>query len=70
MKLSEAPVQKECTVTSLCKTDEGVFCRLLAMGILPGAKMKLIKKEPHHLCEIHGCKLAIDCSLAEKIHVK
>ena len=70
MKLTDMPIHKECTVQSLCCSEKGVYCRLMAMGILPGAKVKLLQKEPLPLCEVAGCKLALDCSLAEKINVK
>ena len=70
MKLTDVPEQAECTVTSVSRSDEDIFCRLLSMGILPGAKVKLLQKKPLPICEVKGCKLALDCILAEKVNVK
>lgn len=70
MKLCDAPVDRQCTVTSLNRSDERVFCRLLALGILPGAKLRLLQKYPLPVCEVGRCRLALDCSLTEHINVE
>ncbi len=70
MRLTDAPVDRQCTVTSLNRGDEKAFCRLIAMGILPGAKLRLLQRHPLPVCEVGRCRLALDCSLAENINVK
>lgn len=70
MRLTDAPTGRQCIVTSLNRADENAFCRLIAMGIFPGAKLRLVQRYPLPVCEVGRCRLAIDCALAENINVK
>ncbi len=49
--------------------DKEVLSKLLAMGILPGNKVKLLHRFPSFVFEMNNSSFAIDKNLAENIHV-
>ncbi len=49
--------------------DKEVLRKLIAMGILPGNKIKLLHRFPSFVFEMNNSSFAIDKDLAENIHV-
>jgi len=71
MKLSELPIGEECTVVRVWG-DNPVSCRLMEMGVIPGASIRLIKTAPLGdpiEIEVRGYHLAIRRTEAETIEV-
>lgn len=68
--LAECKVEEECTVCAL--PDNGMGCKLLAMGIRPGSTVKVIRQAPWGgalYVEIGGVKMAMRPSEAVCIQI-
>ncbi len=57
-------------VAYLATHDNRQVQKLLAMGILPGAKIKIIRRFPSYVFQVGFSQFAVDRSLAELIYVR
>lgn len=57
-------------VAYLATQDNRQVQKLLAMGILPGAKIKVIRRFPSYVFQVGFSQFAVDRSLAELIYIR
>lgn len=57
-------------VAYLATQDNRQVQKLLAMGILPGAKVKVIRRFPSYVFQVGFSQFAVDRSLAELIYIR
>lgn len=50
--------------------DQRAFHKLIAMGILPGNSVKLLRRSPAYVFQIGYSQFAVDREIAEKIYVR
>ena len=60
---------REGTVAYLSTRDNRDIQKLMAMGILPGVKIRLLRQFPSYIFEIGYSQFTVDRNLAEKIYV-
>lgn len=58
------------TIAYLATNDKGRLHKLIAMGILPGLKIRMIQKFPSFVFQIGQSQFAIDQQMAEGIYVR
>ncbi|MBW7990929.1 MAG: transcriptional regulator [Planctomycetes bacterium] len=68
--LCDAKSESEGTVAYLATKDNRQVQKLLAMGILPGANIKLIRQFPSYVFQVGYSQFAVDRPLAEVIYVR
>jgi DtxR family Mn-dependent transcriptional regulator len=68
--LCDARPESEGTVAYLATKDNRQVQKLLAMGILPGANIKVIRQFPSYVFQIGYSQFAVDRPLAEVIYVR
>ncbi len=50
--------------------DQRAFRKLMAMGILPGNPIKLLRRSPAYVFQVGYSQFAVDRDIAEKIYVR
>lgn len=68
--LCDARSESEGTVAYLATKDNRQVQKLLAMGILPGANIKVIRQFPSYVFQVGYSQFAVDRPLAEVIYVR
>ncbi len=68
--LCDARPESEGTVAYLATKDNRQVQKLLAMGILPGANIKVIRQFPSYVFQVGYSQFAVDHPLAEVIYVR
>jgi len=68
--LCDAKPESEGTVAYLATKDNRQVQKLLAMGILPGANIKVIRQFPSYVFQVGYSQFAVDRPLAEVIYVR
>lgn len=67
--LCDAKSESEGTVAYLATQDGQQVRKLMAMGILPGANIKIIQRFPSYVFKVGYSQFAVDCHLAKVIYV-
>ncbi len=57
-------------IVKLCPPDDMTQRRLMALGLLPGVQLTLLRNFPCHLLQIGHAQIALDRKLAETITVR
>ena len=68
--LCDAKPESEGTVAYLATKDNRKVQKLLAMGILPGVNIKVIRQFPSYVFQVGYSQFAVDRPLAEVIYVR
>ncbi len=68
--LCDARPESEGTVAYLATKDNRQVQKLLAMGVLPGANIKVIRQFPSYVFQVGYSQFAVDRHLAEVIYVR
>ena len=68
--LCDAKPESEGTVAYLATKDNRKVQKLVAMGILPGANIKVIRQFPSYVFQVGYSQFAVDRHLAEVIYVR
>lgn len=68
--LCDAKPESEGTVAYLATKDNRKVQKLVAMGILPGADIKVIRRFPSYVFQVGYSQFAVDRPLAEVIYVR
>ncbi|MHC4631483.1 MAG: metal-dependent transcriptional regulator [Planctomycetota bacterium] len=68
--LCDAKPESEGTVAYLATKDNRQVQKLVAMGILPGANIKVIRQFPSYVFQVGYSQFAVDRPLAEVIYVR
>jgi len=68
--LCDAKAQSEGTVAYLSTMDSRQVQKLVAMGVLPGAGIKVIRQFPSYVFQVGYSQFAVDRPLAEVIYVR
>ena len=68
--LCDASPESEGTVAYLATKDNRQVQKLVAMGILPGANIKVIRQFPSYVFQVGYSQFAVDRPLAEVIYVR
>lgn len=50
--------------------DERTFRKLMAMGVLPGNPIRLLRRSPAYVFQVDFSQFAVDRDIAEKIYVR
>jgi len=69
VSLKEMNPQDAGKISYINTSDSEILKKLIAMGILPGNKIKLLHRFPSYVFEMNNSSFAIDKDLAENIHV-
>lgn len=67
--LSDGAVGAEGAVVYLKTNDRRDVQKLMALGILPGVHVRLIRRFPSYVFQLGFSQFTVDRELAEKIHV-
>lgn len=70
LPLSECEVGEKAKVAYIAAHNGTTMNKLIAMGVLPGLSIQLLRKTPSYLFQMGESQFAIDRELAEKIHVR
>ena len=68
--LTELGVGDEARITCLDAAHSSVAAKLAAMGILPGAKIRIVRRKPAFVFRIDYAEFAVDSELAALIRVQ
>ena len=68
--LSEGDIGASGTVTQIGTRDRRQVQKLMAMGILPGVQVRLIRRFPSYVFQVDYSQFTVDRELAEKILVQ
>ncbi len=68
LKLSALSPGEEAEIRYLSGDDE-ILKKIIALGILPGKRIKVVRVFPAHLIQIDNTQIAIDEKMAECVHV-
>lgn len=68
--LCDAKAESEGTVAYLATKDNRKIQKLVAMGILPGTGIRVIRQFPSYVFQVGYSQFAVDRNLAEVIHVR
>ena len=60
---------KSAVVTALLRVEDGAAAHLVAVGVLPGAEIRLVQRYPSYIVEIGRTEFAVDEELAARIMV-
>lgn len=66
-RLCDGEIHQEGVVTQLATGDEAEIRKLMAMGVLPGCSLRLIRRFPSYVFQLGHSQFAIDRHLAEVI---
>ncbi len=69
MRLADLPVGVEARVTRIDGADRGRLHRLASMGILPGARLRLLRAGSAFLASLDGCQVGFDAAVARAVWV-
>ncbi len=67
--LCDGQVGQDGLVAYLNTRDNKEIQKLMAMGVLPGARIRLVRRFPSYVFELGYSQFTVDRHLAEKIHV-
>lgn len=67
--LSEAPAGAAGVVAYLATADTDQTQKLMAMGVLPGARITVVRQSPCHVFRVDFSEFAVDDELAGRIYV-
>jgi Fe2+ transport system protein FeoA len=70
LPLTELEPDREAVVTHLATRDRLVLRKMIAMGVLPGAKIILLQRSPSFVFGIGHDRFTVDRELASLVHVK
>lgn len=70
LALTTLNVGEEARVTCLDAAHSSVATKLASMGILPGTKIRLIRRSPAYVFRIDYAEFAVDSELASLIRVQ
>ena len=68
--LSSMELKKTGKISHLETKDPGILQKLIAMGILPGMTVTLLRRSPSYLFEMDQTRYAVDREIANHIYVK
>lgn len=68
--LCDAKPESEGTVAYLATKDDRQVQKLIAMGVLPGANIKVIRQFPSYVFQVGYSQFAVDRPLAEVIYAR
>lgn len=68
--LSSMEPKKTGKISHLETKDPGILQKLIAMGILPGMTVTLLRRSPSYLFEMDQTRYAVDREIANHIYVK
>lgn len=68
--LSAGQVRSEGSVAYLSTRDEREIQKLMALGILPGVRIRLLRRFPSFVFQVGYSQFTVDRELAQKIHVR
>ncbi|RME08439.1 MAG: ferrous iron transport protein A [Anaerolineae bacterium] len=68
--LASLRVGQEGVVTVLAMRDEARLRKLMALGILPGARLRLVRRWPGYVFQIGFSQFAVDEDIAGAIYVR
>lgn len=68
--LAELAPGDEGYVACVQSHDQRAFHKLMAMGILPGNPVKLLRRSPAYVFQVSYSQFAVDRDIAEKIYVR
>lgn len=68
--LTELHIGDEARITCLDAAHSSVAAKLAAMGILPGTKIRLVRRQPAYVFRIDYAEFAVDSELAALIRVQ
>jgi Fe2+ transport system protein FeoA len=68
--LTRMPVGEHARVTCLDTAHGHVAAKLASMGILPGARLRLVRRSPAYVFRIDYAEFAVDRELAAHIRVE
>ncbi|MCE5311622.1 MAG: metal-dependent transcriptional regulator [Nitrospiraceae bacterium] len=69
-RLSDFEVGRRCKIHFITPSDASVIGRLSAIGVIPGAVIKLVQKRPSVVLQVDETTIAIDSDTAKEIFVK
>ncbi|MDY9926601.1 FeoA family protein [Methanosarcina sp.] len=67
--LSSMEPRKAGKISSLETKNAGILQKLIAMGILPGMPVTLLRRSPSYLFEVDQTRYAVDREIANHIYV-
>ncbi|MCC4769769.1 ferrous iron transport protein A [Methanosarcina sp. DH2] len=67
--LSSMEPRKTGKISSLETKNAGILQKLIAMGILPGMPVTLLRRSPSYLFEVDQTRYAVDREVANHIYV-
>lgn len=73
LRLTDLEEGKEAEVSHLVSDDKDELCRIIAMGFVPGAGLKVEKKLPMGgpiIVDLKGTRIAIARNIGEALHVR
>ncbi len=68
--LKDMEAKAQGTIAYLATNDKGRLHKLMAMGLLPGLRIKMIQKYPSFVFQLGQSQFAIDQQMAEGIYVR
>ncbi|MCS7191397.1 MAG: FeoA domain-containing protein [Armatimonadetes bacterium] len=68
--LSEMKPNEEGHIAYIQAADTAVMQKLMAMGVLPGEPLRLIRRFPSFVFEVHYTQYAVDTDVADCIYVR
>lgn len=68
--LSQLDLNISAVITSIDTKDQDTLKKLMALGVLPGVNIKLLRKYPSYLFEAGNTRIAADEKIASSIWVK
>lgn len=70
MLLTALPLGQTAEIVQICSPDETTGRKLLALGLLPGSRVRLLRRFPCYLIELGQAQLALDREMALAIRVR
>ncbi len=70
LPLSECDIKEKAKIVYIKTHNQQIMNKLMAIGILPGLTVKLLRKSPSYLFQMGESQFAVDKVLAEKIQVR
>ncbi len=70
MLLTALPLGQTAEIVQICSADKTTGRVLLALGLLPGARVRLLRRFPCYLLELGQAQLALDREIARAIRVR
>ncbi|WP_410508391.1 FeoA family protein [Methanosarcina hadiensis] len=67
--LSSMETRKKGKISHLDTKNTGILQKLIAMGILPGMPVTLLRRSPSYLFEVDQTRYAVDREIANHIYV-